>query len=60
VSKRIEALGLSYFGPARIETELLNLPPLRIYRWRKRAEGPWHCAQTQESPQNATPQVFSP
>jgi phospholipid N-methyltransferase len=30
---RVEALGREVFGPARKQTELLNVPPMRVYRW---------------------------
>ena len=32
---RIESLGRKLFGKPDIELELLNAPPMRIYRWRK-------------------------
>ena len=32
---RVEALGRSVFGPAHVQTELRNLPPMRIYRFDK-------------------------
>lgn len=30
---RVEALGRQVFGPARVQTELRNVPPMRVYRW---------------------------
>jgi phospholipid N-methyltransferase len=30
---RVHTLGRGVFGQARIQTELLNVPPMRIYRW---------------------------
>jgi len=30
---RVEALGRQVFGPPRVQTELRNVPPMRIYRW---------------------------
>lgn len=35
VRDRVELLGREVFGPARIQTELLNVPPMRVYRWDK-------------------------
>ena len=32
---RVEALGRQVFGRARVQTELLNVPPMRVYRWDK-------------------------
>ena len=32
---RVEALGSQVFGRARVQTELLNVPPMRVYHWRK-------------------------
>lgn len=32
---RVEQLGCRVFGPAHIELELFNIPPIRIYRWQK-------------------------
>lgn len=37
VRDRVEMLGRQVFGPARIQTELLNVPPMRVYRWDKPA-----------------------
>ncbi|MDH3521919.1 MAG: hypothetical protein OEM49_15830 [Myxococcales bacterium] len=36
VRDRVESLGNEVFGRARIQTELLNVPPMRVYCWRKR------------------------
>lgn len=36
IRDRIETLGSLVFGPARVELELLNIPPIRIYGWQKR------------------------
>lgn len=30
---RVHTLGVDVFGNASIQTELLNVPPMRIYRW---------------------------
>lgn len=38
VSKHVEDLSHPLLGPARVEMEFLNIPPLRIYRWEKHAE----------------------
>lgn len=35
VRDRVEMLGREVFGPARVQTELLNVPPMRVYRWEK-------------------------
>ncbi len=35
---RVESLGRDVFGPARVQTELLNVPPMRVYRWEKTHE----------------------
>lgn len=43
VSKHVEHLSHPLLGPVRVEMELLNIPPLRIYRWEKHAEK--HTAQ---------------
>jgi len=34
---RVENLGREVFGRARKQTELLNVPPMRVYRWDKAA-----------------------
>ena len=36
VRDRVESLGNEVFGHASKETELLNVPPMRVYRWEKR------------------------
>jgi phospholipid N-methyltransferase len=38
VRDRVHTLGCEVFGNARVQTELLNVPPMRIYRWEK--QGP--------------------
>jgi len=35
VRDRVEILGRRVFGKARVSVELLNVPPMRIYRWDK-------------------------
>jgi len=37
VRDRVHALGREVFGPARVQRELLNVPPMRFYRWEKDA-----------------------
>ncbi len=36
VSSQVNNLSCPLFGPARVEVELFNIPPLRLYRWDKR------------------------
>jgi phospholipid N-methyltransferase len=36
VRGHVEVLSRPYFGPAQVDVELLNIPPVRIYRWEKR------------------------
>ena len=33
VRDRVETLGREVFGPAQVQTELRNIPPMRVYRW---------------------------
>lgn len=35
--RRVESLCRPLLGPAQVELELRNIPPLRIYRWQKQA-----------------------
>ncbi len=35
VRDRVATLGDEVFGRARVQTEILNMPPMRVYRWRK-------------------------
>lgn len=35
VRGHVEVLSRPYFGPAQMDVELLNIPPVRIYRWEK-------------------------
>jgi phospholipid N-methyltransferase len=37
VRDRVEMLGREVFGDARVQRELLNVPPMRVYRWVKQA-----------------------
>ena len=32
---RVESLGNNVFGRANVQTELLNMPPMRVYCWEK-------------------------
>lgn len=36
VRDRVEVLANRVFGPAAVQMELLNVPPMRVYRWHKR------------------------
>ena len=36
VRDRVESLGREVFGHASVQTELLNVPPMRVYRWEKK------------------------
>lgn len=38
VRDRVEMLGRQIFGPAHVQTELLNVPPMRVFRWEKGAD----------------------
>ena len=35
VSTRVADLARPFLGPARVEVALLNVPPMRVYRWEK-------------------------
>jgi phospholipid N-methyltransferase len=35
VRDRVETLGRRVFGRAQVQTEILNVPPMRVYRWQK-------------------------
>ncbi len=37
---RVESLSRPIFGPAQVSVELLNIPPMRVYRWQKNAGEP--------------------
>jgi len=37
VRDRVESLGSEVFGRANVQTELLNVPPMRVYCWEKGA-----------------------
>lgn len=38
VSRQVDDLTRPLLGPARVEVELFNIPPMRLYRWDKPAE----------------------
>lgn len=38
VRDRVELLGREVFGPAQVQTELRNIPPMRVYRWGRAAD----------------------
>jgi phospholipid N-methyltransferase len=38
VRDRVESLGREVFGRARVQTEIWNVPPMRVYRWEKTAD----------------------
>jgi hypothetical protein len=33
----VKNLGKEVFGRARVQTEIRNIPPMRVYRWEKSA-----------------------
>jgi phospholipid N-methyltransferase len=37
VRDRVETLGRRVMGPSEVQLELRNVPPMRVYRWRKPA-----------------------
>ena len=39
VRDRVEDLGRCVFGRPQVQTVILNVPPMRVYRWRKLAAG---------------------
>lgn len=39
---RVESLSRPIFGPAQVSVELLNIPPMRVYRWQKNLVEPEH------------------
>lgn len=44
-SNRVDALCRGFLGPGQSTTELLNLPPMRVHRWCKPADGAGARAQ---------------
>ena len=47
VRGHVETLSRPFFGRAQVDVELLNIPPVRIYRWEKRV--PRAVAETSRS-----------
>jgi phospholipid N-methyltransferase len=45
---RVENLGRRVFGPAQVQREVLNVPPMRVYRWVKGSRT--HASQAPSSP----------
>lgn len=39
VSKQVAAVCQPFLGSGRMEVELLNIPPVRVYRWEKNGKG---------------------
>jgi phospholipid N-methyltransferase len=35
LSRQVESLSRPFFGSAQVALEMLNIPPLRLYRWEK-------------------------
>jgi phospholipid N-methyltransferase len=51
VRDRVESLGRSVFGRAQVQTEILNMPPMRVYRWEKqRARAEFQPDVSSETP----------
>jgi phospholipid N-methyltransferase len=40
VRDRVKNLGREVFGRAHVQTEILNVPPMRLYRWEKGLPAP--------------------
>jgi phosphatidylethanolamine/phosphatidyl-N-methylethanolamine N-methyltransferase len=40
---RVESLSRPIFGPAQVSVELLNIPPMRVYRWQKNSAESGHA-----------------
>lgn len=55
VSHMVEELSHPLLGPARVEMALLNIPPLRLYRWEKYAMEPVVQAFAPAGPACAVP-----
>jgi phospholipid N-methyltransferase len=53
VRDRVESLGRRVFGRAQVQTEILNMPPMRVYRWQKQRAR----AQFQPDVSSATPRL---
>ncbi len=39
VSRRVDTLSRPHFGKAKVDLELFNIPPARVYRWEKGGDG---------------------
>ena len=51
VRDRVESLGRRVFGRAQVQTEILNMPPMRVYRWQKqRARAQFQPDASSETP----------
>jgi phospholipid N-methyltransferase len=51
VRDRVESLGRRVFGRAQVQTEILNMPPMRVYRWQKqRARAQFQLDASSETP----------
>ena len=53
VRDRVESLGRRVFGRAQVQTEILNMPPMRVYRWQKQN----HRAEFQPDASSDTPRL---
>lgn len=53
VRDRVESLGRRVFGRAQVQTEILNMPPMRVYRWQKQRAR----AEFQPDVSSATPRL---
>jgi phospholipid N-methyltransferase len=51
VRDRVEILGRRVFGRPQVQTEILNVPPMRVYRWQKqRARAEFQPVVSSETP----------
>ena len=53
VRDRVESLGRRVFGRAQVQTEILNMPPMRVYRWQKQN----HRAEFQPNASSVSPRL---
>jgi phospholipid N-methyltransferase len=53
VRDRVESLGRRVFGRAQVQTEILNMPPMRVYRWQKQS----YRARFQPAASSDTPRL---
>jgi len=49
-SKQVHDLSRPLLGPARVEVELFNIPPMRLYRWQKHAVAPALAEERMQAP----------